>query len=249
MPETVTFLIVFLIGLATGFFDSAVSAGGLISVPALIFLGLPPQIAIATDRFGTVGQSVAAFLKFWKAKKIIWKYVPALAVISLSGSLIGANILIKINPEILQKVIGVLLIIFLLLIILKNNIGVQQSQTSKFKKAVGLFAYFLIMIFGGFFGAGSGPLIFYALTYFLGFTMIEVLATGIIPWFVLSVSSLMVFASNGIIDYKNGFVLLIGMAIGGYVGAHFAIQKGDGWIKKLFILFVAVFSIKLLFFN
>jgi len=58
------------------------------------------------------------------------------------------------------------------------------------------------MIFGGFFGQGTGPLIFYALTYFLGFTMIEVLATGIIPWFVLSISSLVIFGINGIIDYK-----------------------------------------------
>lgn len=175
--------------------------------------------------------------------------MPALAVISLFGSLVGANILINTDPKILQKVIGVLLAVFLLLIVLKNNIGVQPSQTSKLKKVVGLFAYFLIMIFGGFFGAGSGPLIFYALTYFLGFTMIEVLATGVIPWFVLSLSSLAVFALNGIIDYKNGAVLLIGMAIGGWIGAQVALQKGDGWIKRLFILFVAIFSIKLLFFG
>lgn len=104
------------------------------------------------------------------------------------------------------------------------------------------------MTFGGFFGQGTGPLVFYVFTYFLGFTMIEVLATGVIPWFVLSVSSLVIFALHGIIDYKNGLMLFIGMAIGGYLGAHVAIQKGDVWVKRLFVLFVIASSIKMLFF-
>ena len=68
MPEIITLLLVLLIGLVTGFFDSVVGAGGLISVPSLIFLGLPPQVAIATDRFGILGQTFAALVKFWKAK-------------------------------------------------------------------------------------------------------------------------------------------------------------------------------------
>ena len=248
MPEISTLLLIFITGLATGFFDSVIGAGGLISVPALVFLGLPPQVAIATDRFGTIGQSFTAFLKFWKAKKIVWKYVLILAIISLVGSLIGANILISIDPKILQKVVGVLLVLLLPLIFLKQNIGLQQVETSKPRKIIGLFIYFLIMIFGGFFGQGTGPLIFYTLTYFLGLTMIEVLATGVIPWFVLSLSSLIIFTFNGIIDYKSGVVLFVGMAIGGYAGAHFAIQKGDVWIKRLFATFVIIAGIKLLFF-
>lgn len=248
MPEINNLILIFIIGLTAGFFDSVIAAGGLISVPALVFLGLPPQIAIATDRFGTIGQSFAAFFKFWKHKKIVWKYVFILTIISFLGSVIGANVLVNTDPGMLQKAIGVFLIILLPLILLKQNIGVQQITTSKSKKVIGLSIYFLIMIFGGFFGQGTGPLIFYTLTYFLGLTMIEVLATGIIPWFILSISSLVIFALNGIIDYESGIVLLIGMAIGGYVGAHFAIQKGDFWIKRLFALFVIVAGIKLLFF-
>lgn len=240
-------LLVFTTGLAAGFFDSAIGGGGLISIPALLFVGLPPQVAIATDRFGTIGQSFTAFLKFWKAKKIVWNYVFVLAVISLLGSLIGANILINVDPEILQKAVGILIVILLPLIFLKQHIGLQQIKTSKARKITGLAIYFLIMIFGGFFGQGTGLLVFYTLTYFLGFTMIEVLATGVIPWFVLSLSSLIIFSLNGIVDYKSGIVLLIGMAIGGYAGAHFAIQKGDVWIKRLFAAFVLISSIKLLF--
>ena len=248
MPEIITLLLVLLSGVAAGFFDSVIGAGGLISVPSLIFLGLPPQIAIATDRFGTIGQTLTALFKFWKAKKIVWKYVPILAIISLAGSLIGANILLNIDSKTLESVVGVLILILLPLIFFKKDIGVQRTKMSKSKMVIGLVIYFFIMIFAGFFGQGTGPMIFYALTFFLGFTMIEVLATGIIPWFVLSISSVVIFAFNGIIDYRIGIVLLIGMALGGYIGAHVALKKGDLWVKRLFVLFVIISGVKLLFF-
>lgn len=241
-----TLLLILLAGLAAGFFDSVIGAAGLISVPSLVFLGLPPQVAIATDRFGTIGQVLAAMLKFWK--KIVWKYVPALAAVSLTGSVIGANILLTIDPRILQPVVGALLLILLPMIFLKQKTGIKHAGKGKTRAVLGLAIYFLVMTFGGFFGQGTGPLIFYTLTYFLGFTMIEVLATGTVPWFVLSVSSLVVFALNGLIDYRIGIALLAGMTIGGYIGAHVALKKGNVWIKRVFILFVIVSAAKLLFF-
>ncbi len=158
MPDLTTFLLVLLIGLVTGFFDSIIGAGGLISVPSLIFLGLPPQIAIATDRFGLLGQTFASLVKFWKAKKIVWKYVPVFAVISLVGSLIGATMLLDVDPKILENVVGILLFILLPLIFLKRDIGIRRVEMSKTKKIIGLILYFLIMTFGAFFGQGTGPM-------------------------------------------------------------------------------------------
>lgn len=247
MPEEITLLLVFIVGLAAGFIDSTSGAGGFISIPALVLLGLPPQVAIATDRLGTIGQSVTATFKFWKAKKIVWAYVPALVVISLIGSTIGAKILIDFDPELLQKAVGALLLILLPLVFLKQNIGVKRGVVSKSKKISGLAIYFFISIFGGFLGQ-IGTLTVYNFTYFLRLTIIEVIATGLIPWFVLLLTSLTIFARGGIIDYTNGIILLIGMAIGGYIGAHIALKKGEEWVKRLFTLFVILSSIKLLFF-
>lgn len=248
MAEIITLLIVLIVGFVAGFFDSVVGAGGLISVPSLIFLGLPPQIAIATDRFGILGQTLAALVKFWKAKKIVWKFVPILTIISIIGSIIGANILLNINQKILESVVGIVILILLPLIFLNKDLGITRSEMSKNKKIIGFVVYFLIMVFGAFFGQGTGPMIFFAFTYFLGFTMLEVLATNIIPWLALTISSLVIFALKGIIDYKIGIVLLIGMTVGGYIGAHIAIKKGNLWVKKLFVFLVVILCIKLLFF-
>lgn len=246
MPEIANLILILLIGFAAGFVDSTGGPGGLITVPSLMLLGLPPQVAIATDRIGVIGQIFAAAFKFWG--KIVWKYVPVLTFISLVGSIVGSNILLNLDPKLLQRIISVLIIGFLPVLFLKSKIGVEHTKVSRLKTGIGLFLYLILEIYAGFFGAGMSPLMFYTLTYFFGFTMIEVLATGVIPVMVLAISSLAIFALNGIVDYKYGIVLLIGMSAGGYLGAHFALKKGNVWLKHLLILFVIISAIKLLFF-
>jgi len=249
MEEAALVLLISLIGLVTGFFDSIIGAGGLISVPSLVFLGFPAHIAIATDRFGSVGQAVIATLKFWKSKKIVWKYVPVLAVLSLIGSFIGAKILLDISPKILGLVIGILMIILLPLIFLKKDLGIVRLKTGWTKKIIGMIIYLGVMIFAGFYGQGTGPMVFYTLTFFFGLTMIESLGTGVVAWLLLSLSSSIIFAFNGLIDYKFGLILFATMSIGSYVGASTAIKKGDLWIKRLFVALVVAISVKLLFFS
>lgn len=248
MPEPLTIGFVFFIGVIAAFFGSMVGGGSLLSIPALMFFGLPPQVAIATDRFGGIGPTITAFLKFRKAGKVVWKYVLWLSILSLAGSLIGANILLNIDPGFLQKLAGVLLLLLLPFVFLKRDIGVERNVVTKTKMVLGSIVYLLIQIFTGFFGAGTGPFIFYTLMIGFGLTIIESVATQLIPLFVLSVSSVVIFALNGLIDYQLGIALLAGMSIGGYIGAHVALKKGAAWVKGLFIILVVIASTKLLFF-
>ena len=233
MSPIIVLIGVFFIGVLASMLGSMVGGGSLLSIPFLMLVGLPPQVAIATDRFGSVGAAITAFVKFRKAKKIVWKHVLILSILSLIGSLIGANILLNINPDILHIIVGVILLILLPFILLNF---------------LGLSIYLLVQIFTGFFGGGTGPIIFYTLMIFFGFTIIEANATQVIPVLILYLSSLIIFALNGIIDYKIGTVLLAGMAIGGYLGAHLALKKGNKWIKGLFAVVVIISGIRLLFF-
>lgn len=248
MPEIITLISVFFIGLIASIFGTLVGGGSLLSIPFLILIGLPPQAAIATERFGGLGQTVAAFFKFFKSKKIVWKYVPLLTVISVGGSLIGANILVSIDPKILHNIIGITLLVLLPLVFLKRDLGIQRSEVSRNKIIVGSVIYFLVQIFAAAFFGGTGVLITYVLMFFFGLTIVEATVAKTIPWFFLSISSLIIFALKGIVDYKVGVVLLIGMSIGGYIGAHLALKKGDAWVKRLFFFFVIISAVKLLFF-
>jgi len=248
MPEIITLIAVFLIGIIASFIGSMVGSGGLLSIPFLILVGLPPQVAIATNKMGAVGLSLGAIPKFWKAKKILWKYVPLFALISIVGAYIGANILLSINEEVLSTIVGIIILLMLPLLLIKKEIGIKRNDVTKTKKIIGYVLYFLVMIFGGFFGGGAGTLVFYTLMIFFGFTIIEANATDIIPWFLLSLSSLIIFAINGIVDYGLGIALFLGMLAGGYLGACTAIKKGNQWVKILFIIVVIISGVKLLFF-
>ena len=104
------------------------------------------------------------------------------------------------------------------------------------------------MIWGAFFGGGGGTLVFYVFMAFFGFTIIQSSATNKIPWFVLGIISVVIFAMNGIINYLYGVFLIAGMFVGGYLGAHTAIKKGNRWVKIVFAIIVIASSIKLLFF-
>ncbi len=129
-----------------------------------------------------------------------------------------------------------------------KSIGLERTQTSQFRKVVGYIVYFILQVLNAFFGIGVGPFFFYTLVFAFGLSMIEASATRIIPLLAMAVSSLVVFAIEGIINYKIGVVLLFSMAIGGYIGAHVALQKGDAWVKGLFAVLVVAAGIKLLLF-
>ncbi len=246
MPEPVFFALVFLVGIATGFFDSVLNAGGFVSIPSLVFLGLPPHVAIATDRFGALGRSSAAFLRYRKEKHILWRYVPILAAISLVASLAGAGLLVSVGSALPKWAVGVFLLAVLPFLFLKKGIGTIHLEHSRLRKALGLAVAFVIIVFGSFFGQGVGILVFYALTLFLGFTLIEVLATTTLPGFVYCIASVSVFALGGIINYPTGIILLIGMASGGYIGAHTAIKTGNKWLKRLFAAFALAAGLALI---
>jgi uncharacterized membrane protein YfcA len=131
---------------------------------------------------------------------------------------------------------------------LKGDLGIKRRIVSKYYKVFGLFGYFGIAIYDGFFGAGAGILATYLLIFLLGLTFIESNATDKIPWFLNTLISTIIFAVYGLINYVYGIVLLAGMIIGGYIGAHTAVKKGNKFVRVVFALMVLASAIKMLFF-
>jgi uncharacterized membrane protein YfcA len=247
MAESSTVLAVFLVGVIASVLGAMVGGGSLLSIPLLVFLGLPPQVAIATDRFAGLGAGVTAFYRFRRAGKIVWRYVPALVVASLAGSLVGASVLVSTPPGSLRSVVGILLLVLLPLLFLKRDLGVVPREVSRPRMRLGLALYFLVQVLAGFFGGGTGTLVFYILMAFFGVTITQVAATQTLPFVALTVSSLTLFAIGEIIDYRMGLVLMAGTAVGGYLGAHFAVKSGDRWIRRLFSVVVLGSAVRLLF--
>lgn len=234
-----------IIGTISGFIGAIAGGGGLLSVPFLIFLGIPPQITLATNKFGGMGLSFGALYKFIKERKIVWRYAIFLSLFGILGSLIGSRILLTIDTSILQKLIGILLILLVPTVFLKKSFGIEEKPTSRKRKIIGCICYFLISIIASFFG-GMGVITMSIAIYFFGLPMIKANATELFSYSVFSLFSVVIFAFNGIVNYQVGIVLFVGMLIGGYIGAHTAIKKGNEWVKFVFTIVVIASAIKIL---
>jgi uncharacterized protein len=234
-----------IIGVVAGFLGAIAGGGGLISIPFLLFLGIPPQITLATNKFGGMGLSLGGLYKFIKEKKIIWKYAIFLSISGVLGSLIGSRILLTMNVSILQKIIGILLIILVPTFFIKKGFGIEEKRTSLSRKIIGCFLYFLLAIVASVFG-GLGAIMMIVVIMFFGLPIIQANATELVSYSMLSLSSVIVFIFNRIIDYRVGVILFLGMLVGGYLGAHAAIKKGNKWVKIIFSVVVVASAIKIL---
>lgn len=246
MEDGLSLVAVSAVGVAAGTIGAMVGGGSLLSIPLLIFLGLPAPVAIATDRFAGLGVACTAGFRYWRAGSIVWRWVPLLGAASLVGSLLGANLLVRTDAARLEPIIGLLVLLLLPMLFLRPSFGVEARDTRRSWKVVGFGLYFAIQLLTGFFGAGTGPLVFTTLMACFGLTIVQAVATQVVPFLLLTVASVFVFGSHGIIDYRMGFALLLGTAVGGSFGAKLAIEKGAGWVRRVFAVVVVLSALRLL---
>lgn len=236
-------------GVAAGFIGAVIGGGGLLSIPVLLFMGAPIDVAIATNRFSALGLVATAVPEYYRAGKIRWGIALKLSPLALLGGVVGAKALVHINSDVLSIVVGSIMVLMIPVVLLNSEKGIKNIQTGEKKTLIGYGLFFLVMVYGGFFGGGAGLVAIYTLVYFLGLTYIQATATNFISWTFLSVAALIVFLSSGLVDFHLGIPLMIGMAVGGAIGARTALEKGNAWIRILFILVLAASAIKLLFFR
>ncbi len=242
-------LIIFLVGLFASSIGTIVGGGGLINVPMFIFLGLPAQSAVATNKLSNFG-FLAGFYKFKKEGKVDMKLGLVLATFTMIGGLIGANLLLQMQENILKRLIGVITILVLAVIILKRNIGLEKIKTkvTPVKRFFGYIVTFFLGIYNGFFGGGVGTFYSYVLILIFGQTFIESAGTRKVLTLLSNFIATIVFLMAGIINYTYFIVLFSSTVIGSYVGSAYAIKKGEKWVRNLFIVVVLLMAIKLLFF-
>ena len=239
-------LATFLVGFFASFIGSMVGSGGLISIPFLILIGIPPHTAIATHRVGAVGLQLGALARFAKSKEIIWKYVAPFSLLALFAAQIGARLLLQTDESILKKIIVAIMLVMLPIIFVKQDIGLKDNEMSSLRKAIGWVMFFLVLVWQSYFGGAAATMTFYVMMFFFGMTINKANATSKIPGLLLGLSTLFIFAAHGIVNWAYGIAIFLGMLIGGYLGAHTALRKGNAWVKGLFAVIVLLSAVKII---
>ena len=220
----------------------------LITIPVLIFLGLPPHTAIGTDRLGIAGLTTVGWYKFHQKGLIHYPISLWMGVAALIGSFLGANLALEISVDLLRKIIAIATVLILIIVIAQPRLGLEKRKRVIKGRAygTGIFISFIIGIYGGFYGAMAGTFLLYVLLFIFEQTFLEGTATLKLTSLMMTTMAAVVFASKGAIDYPMAAAMFLGCAIGSYIGAHYSYRIGNVWIKRLFVLIVLVMVVKLL---
>ena len=247
--EILIFIIVFIAGIIASFIGAIIGGAGLVSIPILVLIGLPPQSAIATSKFGSFALNIFGWIKYHKENKINYKIGVSTTLVATFGAYFGAKALLIIPEEILNKLVGTLLIGTTVLFLINNNTGIRKDHNYQpYKIFIGYLAIFIVGFWGAFFGGGFAIFATYVYILLFNQTFVECAGIKMLIGVGISIVSIYVYGINGAINWFWGIPLILGESIGAYIGAGVAVQKGDVWIKKIFIVLIISTSIKLLFF-
>ncbi|HEK4100049.1 TPA: TSUP family transporter [Staphylococcus aureus] len=235
-------IIIILFGFIAAFIDSVVGGGGLISTPALLAIGLPPSVALGTNKLASSFGSLTSTIKFIRSDLYV---VAKLFGFVFLASACGAYIATMVPSQILKPLIIIALSSVFIFTLLKKDWGNTRTFTQfTFKKAI-IFAALFILIgfYDGFVGGGTRSFMLFVLLVF-GFDFLSAAGNAKVLNFASNIGALVLFMVLGQVDYVIGLIMAISMIAGSYAGAHFAIKQGVGYVKVLFIIITAILILK-----
>lgn len=239
-------LILMAVAGVAGFIDAIAGGGGLIALPALLWAGIAPIEALATNKlqgsFGTATSST----RFLLNGEIKLKALKTAIIMTLVGSVSGTLAVQQIDSSILGKLIPGLMILFALYFTFSPRVGDQDAKQRISENLFGLIVGFGAGFYDGFFGPGAGTFFTIGFVLLLGFNLRKATAGTKILNFVSNISSLTFFALAGHVIWTLGIAMGFAQMVGAWIGAHMVIKHGSKLIKPLLITVSLIISIKLL---
>lgn len=244
-------------GIFVGFINTLAGGGTIISLSLFMFMGLPANVANGTNRIAVILQNITSVTEFGRKKMLDFKKGTALAIPTVVGAIIGAQIATDINQKVFEKALAVVMIIMVYFIVVKPSKWLKGQQNLMEKKVswLQILIFFLIGVYGGFVQVGVGYFILAGVVLGAGYDLVK--ANAIKVWIVLLYTpmALLVFILNDQVRWDFGLVHSIGNIIGAYIASKFAVTWGANFVRWVMIVFIMVtvgqlfgfFDIRILF--
>lgn len=232
--------------LVAGFIDAIAGGGGLITIPALLSAGLPPAMALGTNKLQACGGSFSASLYFVRKKAVDLKRIWLLILLTFIGAALGATVVQMIDINFLRIALPFLVMIIGLYFLFSPTIS---DEDQKQRISYPLFAFTAALGIGfydGLFGPATGSFLTLAFVLLLGFNLTKGVAHAKVLNFTSNFASLIFFLLGGAVIWKIGLIMLVGQFIGGTLGARMVVTKGKRIIRPLIVTMSCLMAIKML---
>lgn len=236
-----------LVGVVAGFLNVLAGGGSLLTLPLLIFFGLPAATANGTNRVAIFCQNIFAISGFKRQGVFPIRLALLCTPPALIGSYIGANLAINVDEMLFRRLLALIMVVVLVFMVLDpmKRFRVQAMPMTPARVVVLIVSFFGVGLYGGFVQAGVGFLIITALLVH-GLDLVRINAVKVLVIFAFTAVALGVFVLHGQVDYVLGLALAAGNSLGGWIATHFAVKKGHDWIKRFVVVTVLIFALRLL---
>ncbi|NBV41653.1 sulfite exporter TauE/SafE family protein [bacterium] len=246
--DWVRFGLACIFGFFAGLVDSISGGGGLISLPGLLVLGIPPHFALGTNKLaGTIG-TVASSLTYLRHKLIEFRVVLVGGIFVLAGGFLGSRAVQMIDQRLVATVVVVLLPVGLFPMIFRRKsdsaVAANPSYRSILRRVPALTG--AVGVYDGFFGPGAGAFLVIGLNRFLQLPLLQATATSRVLNLMSNAAALTAFLAAGKVLIPLGSAMAMANVVGGLTGAQLAIRRGDGLIRMMLISVVLITAIVLI---
>ena len=245
MNELTGYLVLFVAGVAASVLNVVAGGGSFLTLPILIFLGLPATLANGTNRVGVLMQNVSAVWGFHRARVLDWRWALTVSIPAVAGSAAGTWAALYVGDELFRRILAIVMVVVTLAMLFAPDPRPDAAPRSARSWAVWL-GFLLVGLYGGFLQAGVGFLVL-AITTWAGIDLVRGNAIKVVSVFALTLLALVIFAANASVHWPMGIALAAGNTVGGLIGVRLAVRKGHRWLKGVVTITIVAFAIRLWF--
>jgi uncharacterized membrane protein YfcA len=237
------------VGVAGGFVNVIAGGGSLLTVPVMIFLGLPGPVANGTNRIGILAQSITSIVTFARRGFRDFRLSLSLSACTIPGAVAGALLGVHLDGVWFNRAVA-LIMVGVLLVMHFDKGAAQQSIDYQPTPRQLLYGHLLMIgvgFWGGFIQLGVGFILMPILNRVMGLDLVRTNMHKVFIVAAYTIVALCIFASQIELLWLVGIALAAGNSLGGYLGARFTISGGERMIRLVLNLVLVAFIIKLLF--
>ncbi len=236
-------------GFLAGFINTLAGSGSAITLPLLVFMGLPASVANGTNRIGVLLQTGVSASSFQRQGYLKWREALTLLIPTIVGGVLGAQIAVNLDERAMKLAIAGMLILTFFLIILKPKrwlVGRPEGARKPGWKEWILF--FFIGLYGGFIQAGVGIFLLVGLVMSIGHDLIHANAIKALLVLAFNAFAIFVFLHNGQVAWLVGLILAIGTMAGAWAAVRFATKEwAQIWVYRLLLVVVVLSAGRMLY--
>lgn len=244
MIEIEQSILIFLVAAFAGMYGLIFGGGSFLTLPTLFLLGIDPKIAVATNQLGAIGQMITGSWVFFTRDKINFKVIKWMAPAFLIGTLIGAQVLIQVDAELIKKMVSLAIIFFATLTLFKNPEHQLVEKVGKEKKILGALITIPIGIYAMVITASTGTMLIFVLMYLYGQKFkwaVENRQPIVISGVLVATIFLWI---KGFVDLNLAIPLFLGRSFGAFLGANIVLNTSSHILRVIFSIVIILLALR-----